>query len=213
MIWGAADVTASTLSQVKQEGPYLLGFNEPDMASQSNMTPAQALSLWPQLMATGMQLGSPAVADDARHARRLAGPVHVRRPARGYRVNFITLHWYGADFATGAAVSQLQSYLQAVYARYHLPIWLTEFALANFGGSPATPTAAAAGRVPHGRDRDAAKPALRAALRLVRAAGHADRREHGPVQQRPGSHHGRPGLRIGWRRLNRVAPAEPGGAG
>jgi RNA polymerase sigma factor (sigma-70 family) len=140
MIWGAADVTAGTLSQVKQEGPYLLGFNEPDMASQSNMTPAQALSLWPQLMATGMQLGSPAVADDGATPGGWLDQFMSGATARGYRVNFITLHWYGSDFATGAAVSQLQSYLQAVYARYHLPIWLTEFALANFGGSPATPT-------------------------------------------------------------------------
>jgi len=140
MIWGTADVTASTLSQVKQEGPYLLGFNEPDMASQSNMTPAQALSLWPQLMATGMQLGSPAVADDGATPGGWLDQFMSGATARGYRVNFITLHWYGSDFATGAAVSQLQSYLQAVYARYHLPIWLTEFALANFGGSPTTPT-------------------------------------------------------------------------
>jgi RNA polymerase sigma factor (sigma-70 family) len=140
MIWGAADVTTSTLSQVKQEGPYLLGFNEPDMASQSNMTPAQALSLWPQLMATGMQLGSPAVADDGATPGGWLDQFMSGATARGYRVNFITLHWYGSDFATGAAVSQLQSYLQAVYARYHLPIWLTEFALANFGGSPTTPT-------------------------------------------------------------------------
>jgi RNA polymerase sigma factor (sigma-70 family) len=140
MIWGAADVTASTLSQVKHQGAYLLGFNEPDMASQSNMTPAQALSLWPQLMATGMQLGSPAVADDGATPGGWLDQFMSGATARGYRVNFITLHWYGSDFATGAAVSQLQSYLQAVYARYHLPIWLTEFALANFGGSPTTPT-------------------------------------------------------------------------
>jgi len=140
MIWGAADVTASTLSQVKHQGPYLLGFNEPDMASQSDMTPAQALSLWPQLMATGLQLGSPAVADDGATPGGWLDQFMSGAAARGYRVNFITLHWYGSDFATGAAVSQLQSYLQAVYARYHLPIWLTEFALANFGGSPTTPT-------------------------------------------------------------------------
>src|SRR6185437_12976196 len=44
MVWGSANVTASTLSQVKHEGPVLLGFNEPDMSSQSNLTPAQALS-------------------------------------------------------------------------------------------------------------------------------------------------------------------------
>jgi hypothetical protein len=139
MIWGAADVTASTLSQVKQEGNDLLGFNEPDMSGQSNMTPAQALSLWPQLVATGMQLGSPAVADDGATPGGWLDQFMSGAAARGYRVNFITLHWYGSDFATAAAVDQLQSYIQAVYARYHLPIWLTEFALANFGGSPATP--------------------------------------------------------------------------
>jgi hypothetical protein len=140
MIWGSADVTAGTLSQAKQEGSYLLGFNEPDMASQSNMTPAQALSLWPQLMATGMQLGSPAVADGGATPGGWLDQFMSGAKTRGYRVNFITLHWYGSDFATGPAVSQLESYIQAVYARYHLPIWLTEFALANFGGSPSTPT-------------------------------------------------------------------------
>jgi len=140
MIWGAADVTASTLGQVKQEGDDLLGFNEPDMSSQSNLTAAQALSLWPQLMATGMQLGSPAVADDGATPGGWLDQFMSGAAARGYRVNFITLHWYGSDFATAAAVSQLESYLQAVYARYHLPIWLTEFALANFGASPVTPT-------------------------------------------------------------------------
>jgi hypothetical protein len=60
--------------------------------------------------------------------------------ARGYRVNFITVHWYGSDFSTGPAVQQLESYLQAIYDRYHLPIWLTEFALINFGGGPSYPT-------------------------------------------------------------------------
>jgi hypothetical protein len=37
--------------------------------------------------------------------------------------------------ATGPAVSQLKSYLQAVYDRYRLPVWLTEFALASFSGT------------------------------------------------------------------------------
>jgi len=140
MVWGSANVTASTLSQVKHEGPVLLGFNEPDMSSQSNLTPAQALSLWPQLMATGLQLGSPAVAANGATPGSWLDQFMSGAAARGYRVNFITLHWYGADFDTAAAVSQLESYIQAVHARYHLPIWLTEFALANFGDSPSTPT-------------------------------------------------------------------------
>jgi len=32
-------------------------------------------------------------------------------------------------------------YLQATYDRYHKPIWLTEYALINFSGSPKYPTA------------------------------------------------------------------------
>ena len=140
LIWGAANVNAGTLSQVRSEGPDLLSFNEPDMSGQANMSPAQALSLWPQLMATGLRLGSPAVATGGATPGGWLDQFMSAATARGYRVNFITLHWYGADFATGPAVSQLESYLQAVHARYHKPIWLTEFALANFGGSPQTPS-------------------------------------------------------------------------
>jgi hypothetical protein len=140
LIWGAANVTAGTLSQVRGEGPDLLSFNEPDMSGQANMSPAQALSLWPQLMATGLRLGSPAVATGGATPGGWLDQFMSGARSRGYRVNFITLHWYGADFATGPAVGQLESYLQAVHARYHKPIWLTEFALANFGGSPQTPS-------------------------------------------------------------------------
>jgi hypothetical protein len=140
MIWGPGSVTAATLRQVRREGRVLLGFNEPDMASQSNMTVAQALALWPRLMATGMQLGSPAVADDAATPGGWLDRFMRGAAAGHYRVNFITVHWYGGDFATGAAVAQLKSYLQAIHSRYHLPIWLTEFALARFGSSASFPS-------------------------------------------------------------------------
>jgi RNA polymerase sigma factor (sigma-70 family) len=133
MIWGASSVTSANLAQVRSEGRTLLGFNEPDLASQSNMTVAQALSLWPQLEATGMTLGSPAVAANGATPGSWLDQFMSGAAARGDRVDFITLHWYGGDFSTGPAVSQLESYLQAVYDRYHKPIWLTEFGLANFG--------------------------------------------------------------------------------
>ena len=143
MIWGAANVTTATLDQVKQEGNVLLGFNEPDMSGQANMTPQQALNLWPELMATGMTLGSPAVATDAATPGGWLDQFMSGAKARGYRVNFITVHWYGGNFGTGPAVQELESYLQAIYDQYHLPIWVTEFALANYGGStPTFPTEA-----------------------------------------------------------------------
>jgi RNA polymerase sigma factor (sigma-70 family) len=138
MIWGAASVTAAALAQVRGEGKTLLGFNEPDMAGQANMTPAQALALWPKLMATGMTLGSPAVAYGAATAGGWLDQFMTGAKRGGYRVDFITVHWYGGDFRTGRAVQELQSYLQAIYDRYHLPIWLTEFALTSYSGGTAT---------------------------------------------------------------------------
>jgi RNA polymerase sigma factor (sigma-70 family) len=143
MIWGASEVTSATLDQVSKEGNILLGFNEPDNSGQANMTVAQALSLWPQLMATGMTLGSPAVASGAATPGGWLDQFMTGAKARGYRVNFITVHWYGGDFQTAAAVQQLESYLQAIWARYQLPIWVTEFALTDFSGSsPVYPTEA-----------------------------------------------------------------------
>jgi RNA polymerase sigma factor (sigma-70 family) len=138
MIRDAASVTSATLSQVSQEGNVLLGFNEPDLSSQANMTAAQALALWPRLMATGMTLGSPAVASGAATPGGWLDTFMAGAKARGYRVDFITVHWYGGDFAAGPAAQELQAYLQAIYARYHLPIWVTEFALTNYSGGTAT---------------------------------------------------------------------------
>ena len=138
MIWGAASVTSPTLAQARQEGQVLLGFNEPDLGSQSNMTVAQALNLWPRLMATGMPLGSPAVASGAATPGGWLDQFMAGAKARGYRVDFITVHWYGGDFQAAPAVQELESYLQAVYARYHLPVWLTEFALTSYAGGTAT---------------------------------------------------------------------------
>ena len=142
MIWGASDVTAATLDQVKSEGNVLLGFNEPDLSSQANMSVTQALDLWPQLEATGMTLGSPAVSSGAATPGGWLDQFMAGAKARGYRVNFITVHWYGGDFETAAAVQQLESYLQAIYDRYHLPIWVTEFALTNYGATVTFPTEA-----------------------------------------------------------------------
>jgi hypothetical protein len=143
MIWGAANATDGSVQLAQRQGSrVLLGFNEPDMASQSNMTPQQALALWPKLMATGLELGSPAVAANAAAPGGWLDQFMSGARSRGYRVDFITLHWYGGDFRTADAVSQLQGYLQAVHARYGLPVWLTEYALTDFGPGGATyPTA------------------------------------------------------------------------
>ncbi|WP_051275116.1 glycoside hydrolase family protein [Cellulomonas sp. URHD0024] len=136
MIWGASNVTPAALGA---PGSTLLGFNEPDMGGQANMTVDRALELWPQLQATGKRLGSPAVAWGGDRAGGWLDQFMSGAKARGLRVDFITLHWYGSDFGPDA-VDQLQRYVAGVHARYGLPIWVTEYSLINFSGSPKFPT-------------------------------------------------------------------------
>lgn len=134
MVWGRNSVTTSQLNTAKSLGTTLLGFNEPDMAGQANMSPGDALGLWPQLQATGMRLGSPSVAYGGDVAGGWLDQFMSGASARGYRVDFIQLHWFGGDFSD-AATGELKSYIDAVYNRYHKPIWLTEYALIDFSHS------------------------------------------------------------------------------
>jgi hypothetical protein len=134
MIWGRDSVTQDQLDRAKAAGRTLLAFNEPDLAGQASMPVETALDLWPRLQSTGMRLGAPAVAYGGDVAGGWLDRFMSGAAARGYRVDFIPLHWYGGDFS-GAATGQLQSYLQKVHDRYHLPIWLTEYALIDFSGS------------------------------------------------------------------------------
>jgi RNA polymerase sigma factor (sigma-70 family) len=143
MIWGADNVTDGTLARAKREGRVLLGFNEPDLAGQSNMTVEKALELWPRLEATGLPLGSPAVAFGGDTGGGWLDRFMTGAERQGRRVDFITLHWYGSDFGD-AAVGQFLGYVDAVHKRYRLPIWVTEYGLMNFTGTPKYPSGAQA---------------------------------------------------------------------
>lgn len=103
-------------------GP-LLTFNEPD-DDRHYLSVARALYLWPQLEATGRALSSPAVTYTLRGSKWLADFM-AGAEAKGYRVDFIAAHYYGAD-PTG-----LVTYLNSLHARYGRPIWLTEFSVYN----------------------------------------------------------------------------------
>ncbi len=139
MIWDENVVTPANLAKVKAEGRTLLGFNEPDLAGQAEMTVEQALDLWPQLQATGMRLGSPAVAFGGNTPGGWLDRFMTGARQRGLRVDFITLHWYGSDFSSAAA-GQFMGYVKAVHDRYQLPIWVTEYGLMNFTGTPKFPS-------------------------------------------------------------------------
>jgi hypothetical protein len=143
MIHDAGSVTRAELHRAKKQGSTLLGFNEPDRADQAHMTVNQALDLWPRLQSTGMRLGAPAVATGGDVAGGWLDKFMKGAAARHYRVDFIPLHWYGADFNAQRATGQLRSYIEAVHKRYKKPVWLTEYALIDFSsGTPRYPAKA-----------------------------------------------------------------------
>lgn len=134
-IWGAGSVNDTELNKAKKEGRSLLTFNEPDLPQQANMTPEQALDLWPQLEKTGLRLGAPAVAGDGDKPGKWLDRFMKGAEERHLRVDFIPVHWYGSDFGP-EATDHLAGYLQRIHDRYKKPVWVTEYALTDFTKSP-----------------------------------------------------------------------------
>ncbi|WP_217602243.1 glycosyl hydrolase [Chitinophaga sp. GbtcB8] len=125
MFWGKGNVTADNIAYVKQKKAedkvkYMLGFNEPDLADQSNMSVDDALALWPQLESVGLPLGSPAVSWPT---AQWFTDFMTKAAAQKRRVDFICVHMY-----VGTDDVHFVKTLQDLYDKYHLPIWITEFA-------------------------------------------------------------------------------------
>lgn len=110
------------IAALKAKGAkHLLGFNEPERASQGNLTVAQALDHWPKLEAAGLRLGSPAPSSDGGGMAWLAEFMKAAKKRR-LRIDFIAIHWYrGSDLAA------FESWLKELKRDYDRPVWLTEF--------------------------------------------------------------------------------------
>jgi hypothetical protein len=128
-----SNAIGDVMRQLPQTRTYnLLGFNEPDHPAQSNMSVDQAIRLWPHLMSTGLRLGSPGTTN-------ATGPwldqFMTRASRAGLRVDFITVHRYASP-DTDSFLAKLAE----VHARFSMPIWVTEFAVADWSATPSRPS-------------------------------------------------------------------------
>jgi len=105
----------------------LLGYNEPDHADQANMAVGDAIWSWPELLGTGLRVGSPAVTDGGRSSWLY--PFMQQADADGLRVDFVAVHYYWcfnpAD--PNGAANQLYNFLKATYDQVKRPLWVTEW--------------------------------------------------------------------------------------
>lgn len=130
MFWGASSVNEANLTRIKgliDEGKvkYILGFNEPDGASQANMTVDQAIALWPQLESLGVPIVSPATVSPTNAWMK---EFMEKADALGLRIDYIGVHSYG-----GPNYLSFISKLKETYELYgKRPLWVTEFAVADW---------------------------------------------------------------------------------
>ena len=102
----------------KQNVTHLLGYNEPDNtwdAAQTPQTVDQAIAQWPELMKSGLRLGSPAVTDGGLDSWLY--PFIDRCDQLGYRVDFVTVHFYRANYDAWG----LHELLRTISERTHRP--------------------------------------------------------------------------------------------
>ena len=105
----------------------VLGFNEPEGKDQGNTTVEQALAVWPKLEELKLPLGSPAgVHADSPWMQSFMKEALKRK----YRIDFITIHWYGDPNA-----SQFMSHLDKIARLYKRPLWITEFCPADWSAT------------------------------------------------------------------------------
>jgi autotransporter-associated beta strand protein len=105
----------------------LLGYNEPDSPDQANIAVGDAIWSWPDLLGTGLRLGSPAPTDGGRSSWLY--PFLTQADAANLRVDFVAVHYYWcfnpAD--PNGAATQMYNFLKATYDEVKRPLWITEW--------------------------------------------------------------------------------------
>ena len=113
--------------RVSPQPVYLLTYNEPDSASQANMSTNTVIGLWPSLQNLQVPLVSPACANTY---SAWEYNFFALIASNGYRVDYAAAHMYQSPNA-GALISNLQN----VYNTWGRPVWLTEFSPVDWNGN------------------------------------------------------------------------------
>jgi autotransporter-associated beta strand protein len=105
----------------------VLGYNEPDHTDQANMTVGDAIYSWPDLLYTGLRVGSPAPSDGGYSSWLY--PFIAQADAANLRVDFVAAHYYRcfnpAD--PNGAATQMYNALKGIYDTTKRPLWVTEW--------------------------------------------------------------------------------------
>jgi Glycosyl hydrolase catalytic core len=125
MCWGWNVRSLSSIENLRARKPALLfGFNEPDHVDQSNLSVDAALEAWPNLQGIATELVSPSCAQpqDVWMQNFMATTEKSK-----LQVNSVGFHHYGPP-----EPQDFIRLLERVHTMYGRPIWVTEFAAADW---------------------------------------------------------------------------------
>lgn len=127
MIWGGRRAQEA-IDELCSRGrvPVVLAMNEPDQRKQANLSVEQVIRLWPQIEALADQVGSPAVAGNPLGSAWLTKFFRMSQ-ARRFKPDFLAVHLYGPPNP-----EKFLQKLDAIHEKYGLPVWITEFAVADW---------------------------------------------------------------------------------
>jgi len=123
MYWGKRG-SLDELLKATNPYPVLLTFNEPDFERQSNRQVFEVIDEWPVLENLAHRLSTPTA---GRPFEPWFRDFMSKANSKGLRRDFMPVHWYG-----GADSGRFLQFLDNLHQLYGLPIWITEFAVADW---------------------------------------------------------------------------------
>ncbi|CCX05722.1 hypothetical protein FPQ18DRAFT_106351 [Pyronema domesticum] len=137
MLWGPkmfSEWSKNANTAIKSGAKNLLGFNEPDLHEQSNMSPAAAAAAWREHMEPFVgkaRLGAPAVTNSGTPGQGLDWLRSFLGQCSGCTIDFVPVHWYEPN----GDVEYFKKHMAEAYkVGGGRKIWLTEFGVP--GASP-----------------------------------------------------------------------------
>jgi len=144
------------VEQNLQEASYLLTFNEPEMAQQSNISPEEAAQIWPQIVSIAesytLQLVAPCATGDKglQWYTEWLGNCTALYPASSCTFHYTCMHLYYQPWdeelgscapgvhnwaCIGNQAAKAVNKISQWFTTFGKPTWLTEFACAPWGGA------------------------------------------------------------------------------
>lgn len=137
MMWTTFPTDQKTISRFHGFGyKYILAFNEPDLAEQSNIDVDTAVEGMKAFMDQNLIVGSPATALCPPWSKKWFQPFMKKMKEQNMDVDFIPIHHYWNWFDK-EGVEAFLDLVKESYEMYHKPIWITEFAISGDPGKNA----------------------------------------------------------------------------